>query len=353
MTLYYTIAFVVSFFFSAYLIRIIIKVADKYKLYDKPEERKIHSHSISALGGIGLYFSILLGLFAARLIDPNQHFPPYFFFILFGMTVLFLNGLGDDLFGFSAYQKFFIQFIICFFFIDPQGVVQVYFQELFDSYWISHIFISIVLVAIINGFNLLDGIDGLAGSVGIFTAFVFFVLNYVHGNFPLAILSLSLAGALAGFLIFNFSPARIFMGDSGSLLVGFVIALLTISTPYKEDAKSILHSNIQVVNIILGLISFPLFEVFRLFFSRLISGASPFVGDRNHLHHVLVDSGYSHKQTVFFLVFLIFSLVAVSCIVTTINWVVLSIFNFLLYYSFFFLMSQRLAFTKQNNSPSK
>lgn len=277
---------------------ILIKVADKYKIYDEPGDRKIHPKSISYLGGFGIYFAIVIGLFAARLVNSTLHFDPSFFFILFGMTIIFLNGLGDDLFGYTANQKFFVQFAICFAFIDSKGVIQLYLQELIDSYILSRIILSFALVTIINSINLLDGIDGLAASMGILITIVFSVLNVLQGNDSHAILALSLLGALLGFLYYNFNPANIFMGDSGALLTGFVIALLTISTPYKGFVISINHSKIQLINVILAAISFPVFDVFRLFFQRLISKASPFSGDRNHLHHILVDSGVSVAKSV-------------------------------------------------------
>ncbi len=335
--MFYLIAFVASLVVSLYLMPILIKVADKYKVYDEPSERKIHPTSISYLGGFGIYFSLVLGLFAARLVDSNLHFDPSFFFILFGMTIIFLNGLGDDLFGYSANQKFFVQFAICFAFIDSKGIIQLYLQELIDSYILSRIILSFALVTIINSINLLDGIDGLAASMGIFITIVFAVLNLLQGNDSLAILALSLLGALVGFLYYNFNPAKIFMGDSGSLLIGFVIALLTISTPDKGLVISINHSKIQVINIILAAISFPVFDVIRLFFQRLIAGASPFSGDRNHLHHILVDSGVSVVKSV--LVILMISLLhaIISLGLLNISWfetlVILMSFYFLVYYA--------------------
>jgi UDP-GlcNAc:undecaprenyl-phosphate GlcNAc-1-phosphate transferase len=304
---------------------VLIRVANKYSIYDVPSDRKIHPKSISSLGGIGIYFGIVLGLFAARLFDADQHFDPYFFFILFGMTVLFLNGLGDDLFGFTANQKFLIQFSICFCFIDSRGVVQLYLQELIQSYIISRIILSIALVTIINSINLLDGIDGLAGTIGVFIGLVFFVLNFIHGNYPLAILSLSLIGALMGFLYFNFSPAKIFMGDSGSLLVGFIIAFLAISTPYKEYNLTFQHTKVQVINIILATISFPVFEVIRLFSFRLISGVSPFIGDRNHLHHILKDSGISVSKSVAVILGIATLLLCIALILPLVPWYVILI----------------------------
>ncbi len=327
--MFYLVAFVVSLIVSLFLIPILIKVANKYKVYDEPGDRKIHPKSISYLGGFGIYFAVVLGLFAARLLDSEIHFDPSFFFILFGMTIIFLNGLGDDLFGYSANQKFFVQFAICFAFIDSKGVIQIYLQELIDSYILSRIILSFVLVTIINSINLLDGIDGLAASMGIFITIVFAVLNLLQGNDSLAILALSLLGALVGFLYYNFNPAKIFMGDSGALLTGFVIALLTISTPYKGFVISINHSKVQIINVILATISFPVFDVIRLFSLRLISGASPFSGDRNHLHHILVDSGVSVGKSVLVIFSIAIFQLAITVSLPFVPW------NFLLFFLMF------------------
>jgi UDP-N-acetylmuramyl pentapeptide phosphotransferase/UDP-N-acetylglucosamine-1-phosphate transferase len=331
---FYLVAFAVSLIVSLFLISILIKVANKYKVYDEPGDRKIHPKSISYLGGFGIYFAVVLGLFAARLLDSEIHFDPSFFFILFGMTIIFLNGLGDDLFGYSANQKFFVQFAICFTFLDSKGVIQLYLQELIDSYILSRIILSFALVTIINSINLLDGIDGLAASMGIFITIVFAVLNLLQGNDSLAILALSLLGALVGFLYYNFNPAKIFMGDSGALLIGFVIALLTISTPYKGFDISINHSKIQVINIILAAISFPVLDVIRLFFQRLIAGASPFSGDRNHLHHILVDSGVSVKKAVLVVLSIAILQLAIVISLSFVSWLVIFI---VLMFSYFFV----------------
>jgi UDP-GlcNAc:undecaprenyl-phosphate/decaprenyl-phosphate GlcNAc-1-phosphate transferase len=337
---FYLVAFAVSLIVSLFSIPILIKAADKYKVYDVPGDRKTHPKSISFLGGFGIYFAVVLGLFAARLLDSKIHFDPSFFFILFGMTIIFLNGLGDDLFGYSANQKFFVQFAICFAFIDSNGVIQLYLQELINSYILSRIFLSFALVAIINSINLLDGIDGLAASMGIFITIVFAVLNLLQGNDSLAILALSLLGALVGFLYYNFNPAKIFMGDSGALLTGFVIALLTISTPYKGFVISINHSKIQVIYIILAVISFPVFDVIRLFFERLISGVSPFKGDRNHFHHLLVDRGYSPKRVLLIILLANINFVIFSILVSGLHFWAFFAIESVSYFLFFFLVKK-------------
>ncbi len=165
--------------------------------------------------------------------------------------------------------------------------------------------------------------------MGIFITIVFAVLNLLQGNDSLAILALSLLGALVGFLYYNFNPAKIFMGDSGALLTGFVIALLTISTPYKGFVISINHSKVQIINVILATISFPVFDVIRLFSLRLISGASPFSGDRNHLHHILVDSGVSVGKSVLVIFSIAIFQLAITVSLPFVPW------NFLLFFLMF------------------
>ena len=277
---------------------ILIKAANKWSIYDHPSDLKVHSAGISALGGIGIFFGIRMGLFSSLLFvaEPSLHKSSTY--LLVGMLLIFLNGLGDDLFGYSAYKKFFLQFTICFMFVDSDGIFQQELHRLMGSYCVTRLILTLAMVTIINSINLMDGIDGLSATMGIFICSVFSFLNILHDNFFLSSLSLSTVGALVGFLYFNRNPAKIFMGDSGALMLGFVIAFLTISTPYKSQAFFLSHTKLHVVTIILATISLPVFEVIRLFFTRLISGLSPFSGDRNHLHHILIDSGVSMGKSV-------------------------------------------------------
>ncbi len=174
--------------------------------------------------------------------------------------------------------------------------------------------------------------------MGIFITIVFAVLNLLQGNDSLAILALSLLGALMGFLYYNFNPAKIFMGDSGALLTGFVIALLTISTPYKGFVISINHSKIQVINIILAAISFPVLDVIRLFFQRLIAGASPFSGDRNHLHHILVDSGFKISNIIISISTYFFIGIVQAIVFQNLNWFFFLSILFVFYLICYFLL---------------
>jgi len=294
----YLTAVLISLLTSFFLLPILIKAANKWRIYDLPSDRKVHSTGISALGGIGIFFGIRMGLFSSLLFvaEPTLHKSSTY--LLVGMLLIFLNGLGDDLFNYTANKKFFLQFVICILFVDSDGIFQQELHRLMGFYFLERVILTLALVAVINSINLIDGIDGLAATMGIFICSVFSVLNILHDNIFLSVLALSTVGALGGFLYFNRNPAKIFMGDSGALMLGFVIAFLTLTTPYKSQTYFLSHTRIHEVNIILATISLPVFEVIRLFFSRLISGASPFNGDRNHLHHILVDSGVSVNKSV-------------------------------------------------------
>ena len=170
--------------------------------------------------------------------------------------------------------------------------------QLWQSYLIS-IFTYIVIV---NAYNLIDGLDGLAAGIGFISAISFGVLFTLVGNVPLALLSFVLAGALLGFLIFNFSPARIFMGDSGSLIIGAVISILAINSINIAPSQlpvSISHINMPILA--MSILVYPLADTIRAFTLRAIKGISPFTADKNHIHHKFISLGFSHTKTVLIL----------------------------------------------------
>ena len=155
------------------------------------------------------------------------------------------------------------------------------------------------IVGIVNAFNLIDGIDGLAGSLGVIMSLTFAFLFYHAGDTGWVIVSMALAGSLVGFLIHNVSPARIFMGDSGSLMIGFLSAvaaihLLKIVSSGPIDLGFVLVTSAPAL--VVAILIIPLFDTLRVFAMRLFKGQSPFVADRNHLHHRLLFVGLNHFQ---------------------------------------------------------
>ncbi|MBL4706687.1 MAG: undecaprenyl/decaprenyl-phosphate alpha-N-acetylglucosaminyl 1-phosphate transferase, partial [Flavobacteriales bacterium] len=160
-------------------------------------------------------------------------------------------------------------------------------------------------IVIVNAYNLIDGVDGLAAGIGLINSCMFAGWFYYTGNVPLALLAMILAGALLGFLVFNFNPAKIFMGDSGSMVIGAIISVLAISM-INEDESRVRESMGMLAKIptpvfAMSVLVYPLVDTLRVFAVRALKGNSPFSADRNHIHHRLIEAGLSHKQTVLLL----------------------------------------------------
>jgi UDP-N-acetylmuramyl pentapeptide phosphotransferase/UDP-N-acetylglucosamine-1-phosphate transferase len=173
------------------------------------------------------------------------------------------------------------------------------------------IFLSLfTYIVVVNAMNLIDGIDGLAAGVGFIASSAFGTWFIFANEYTLASLSFSLSGALLGFLIFNFSPAKIFMGDSGSLIIGMFICVLSIKLiEYPLSRLDGFWVRISNPIIVIAALSYPLTDTLRIFIIRAVKGQSPFAADRNHLHHRLLDCGYSHAKTVFIIyIYSIFTL---------------------------------------------
>jgi len=302
---------------SMFSIPNIIYVAKRKRLLDMPDnERKLHKRIVPNLGGIGIFFSyiIVTSLFmdAGTVTKWN--------YITASLLILFITGIKDDLVQISASKKFLAQFaaaVIIVWFADIRisslhGFLNIYQLPL----WFSVAFSIIGCIFVTNAFNLIDGIDGLAGTIGVFICTTFGILLAMQGNSGAAIMAFSLVGAILGFLRYNISPAKIFMGDTGSLIIGFSVAALGILFINSYQATSIIQHIIPTAQgsllIALSILFIPVFDTFRVFTIRILKGKSPFSPDRRHLHHYLLDLGLSHNQTVFILLVANILIVALS-----------------------------------------
>lgn len=302
--LLYFLCFVSALIISLISIPQIIMVATKKKLYDTPDnERKVHLRVIPNLGGIGIFFGFITT--ASLFISPEAF--PKWNYIIAASLLLFLVGIADDLISLSPPKKFLTQFVAAFIVVciadirlkEFHGVLGVY-GEL--PYWWSVSFSIVGIIFVTNAYNLIDGIDGLAGSVGVLSTVLLGISLAGFGHPGAACLAFCLLGGIVGFLRYNISPAKIFMGDTGSLLIGFIISLLCIMdvnsfnsyTPY----AAFIHSAAGALVIGLSILFVPVFDTFRVFTTRIMKGDSPFKADRTHLHHYLLDMGFSHGQTV-------------------------------------------------------
>lgn len=296
----------------------LIKVAKLKHLVDEPsEDRKLHTRSIPTIGGIIIFSAFIFSCFLwFPSNNPNAILElSQFNYLMASLILLFFVGVKDDIIGMSPSKKLMAHLMVGFILVVMGDIRITSFHGLlgmdielpsYGSYLIS-IFVYIVIV---NAINLVDGVDGLASGVGLLAAVAFGIWFSQSGAIHWALVSFSLAGALLGFLIFNFNPARIFMGDSGSLIIGAVVSVLAIKLI--ESPTNFLPEEYQNVSMpILGmtLLAYPLLDTLRVFSIRTARGKSPLSADRNHLHHKMLDRNPNHKLTV--LVIYIFTIIMI------------------------------------------
>lgn len=285
---------------SALVIPTIIQVAIKRRLFDVPmESRKVHKRIIPNLGGVAIFSGFM---FTQQLFIHGAGIPALNQVLMCG-SILFMLGLKDDIIGLSPFKKFVVQFAAALV-IVAIGDIRImnlhgflFIEQL--NYPFSITLTVFIVVGIINAFNLIDGVDGLAGLLGLIMSLTFAYLFFNANETEWAYLAISLAGAIGGFLIFNISPAKIFMGDSGSLMIGFFAAIMGVHFVNIAESKPInlgFSTISSSVGLILSVLIIPIFDTARVFTLRIINNSSPFKADRNHLHHRLLAIGLSHFQ---------------------------------------------------------
>lgn len=287
------------------LIPEIIKIANARNMHDLPNERKTHTGKICSFGGVGIFFGFLISTLIWASVDMTLNME----FLLGAVLVMVVVGMRDDFLPLSAFWKLVGQFVaIAVLLIGDirifslYGFLGVYELPLFFSYLVT----GFIVIVITNAFNLIDGIDGLAGSVSLIV-FTFFGLWFaLEGSLAISAMCLAVLGSVGGFLYYNYSPARIFMGDTGSLMLGFLATGLLIIFLSKNAAlptTSDLHI-VAPLSLLSALMVYPLFDTIRVFMLRALAGRSPLSPDRNHIHHLLLDIGCSHYYIVGIVIFL-------------------------------------------------
>jgi UDP-N-acetylmuramyl pentapeptide phosphotransferase/UDP-N-acetylglucosamine-1-phosphate transferase len=288
----------------------LIKVAFLKRLFDEPgDARKLHKRVVPTIGGIIIFAATL---FAFSLWFPYDHpemellkrWIQDFQFVVCSMLILFFVGIKDDIIGTAPIKKLAAHILVGMILVLMAEVRIKSLHGLFSvneiPLWAS-IFLSIfTYIVTVNAYNLIDGVDGLAAGVGLIGGVGFGILFALGGDIVMGMLAFSLAGSLAAFLVFNFSPAKIFMGDSGSMIIGLIMAVLAIKfveyTPLENSFPFVKQLFTPVVA--MSIIAYALTDTLRIFVWRAIRGVSPFSADRNHLHHLLIDSGMSHAKSV-------------------------------------------------------
>lgn len=280
------------------------RVCQRFKLLDVPvDDRRVHTSAIPRLGGVAVYVSLLLALssllFVSNLVTENlQYFLPILVKILIPTTLVLLLGVYDDLRGANAIVKFVCLGLIASLFYAMGGRIEVLVVPFVGALHFPAVigfFLTVFwLVGISNAFNLIDGIDGLAPGVALFSSIVILVISLAGGNPLMIVVTLVLSGSLVGFLRYNFNPASIFLGDSGALSVGFLLAALSIVGAQKSTTA---------VAVITPLLAFglPVVDTTVTMARRLISGRPLFKGDGEHIHHMLLARGWSQRRVVLML----------------------------------------------------
>lgn len=314
-------AFLIAFLISVFTFPTILHVARSKHLMDEPGERSIHSQRTPTLGGIGIYLSLVVVITTIGAFLDTK----ILLLILGGTTILFFLGLKDDLLILSPRKKFFGQLLaslLIIFFTDTRiGSLYGLFGVEIIPYWVSVLFTLFVFVLIINAYNLIDGVDGLAGTLALFAAICFTYLFIDNSDVSMATISVAMIGGIIPFLRLNFSSHnKIFMGDTGSMIVGFLIAIFSIrfinSTIY--DINSSFNGSAPIVA--LAVVFFPLLDTLRIFMIRIfIHKKSPFEADKNHLHHRFLQLGFSHPQTTFSILMINAVIVIVMILLKDIN----------------------------------
>lgn len=303
----YLVMLLVSGLGSWLLTPLSIRLAHRWGALDVPSPRKIHPHTTPRLGGIAVFTGFALpwgGLYLVhnRVSGTFQNYETLFFSLLLGALIMLLLGIYDDIRGANATQKFLIQGFVAVglwlagYRIDSLG--SLFGQDLHLPAPASLALSMLWMVGVTNAINLLDGIDGLVAGVTAVIALALATINARSGNILLSLLTVCLAGACLGFMPYNYSPARVFLGDSGSLTIGILLAGIGIVSLFPGNRDT---STSPIIAVPIILFSLPLFDTLRVIIKRLATGASVFQADRNHVHHRLLELGLSHRQTAWLL----------------------------------------------------
>lgn len=314
----FVVVFFVALISTLILTPAVRKIAYSVGALDTPSERKIHNYPIPRAGGVSLYFGFILAIFSAFPL-ANLHGrgidPALLIGVLLGATLIMILGLLDDLNNIKAWIKFICQIGIVLL-VMLFGIKITFVTNPFDSLiplgLLSFPLTLIWIVGITNSINLIDGLDGLAAGVAAICGLALFVVALRTHQIDAAILVIALAGAALGFLRYNFYPATIFLGDSGSLFLGFILAVASVVGVLKSTLVIALIVPVMVLGI-------PIYDTLTAILRRFRKKQPIFQADRKHLHHRLLDAGFSQKEAVLLIYFISWVLCSGALLVTAVN----------------------------------
>lgn len=289
---------VTAFLISFVTLPVIIKFFIEKNLVDIPGRRKVHKKITPSMGGV----SIFIGFLLAVLIWMDYGQWESIRFVLSSLLIIFLLGIRDDIVPFRATHKLIGQFVAVIIFLFSS----IYINSLYGLFgineipdWVSYALTGFVIIIITNSFNLIDGLDGLAGSIGMVALTAFGVWFYLAGDSLFSLICFAMMGGILAFLVFNWEPSEIFMGDTGAMMIGMLLAMLVIhfmmvnstlppSSPVKYSAT---------IGSAVCFIIIPLSDTLRIIILRIMKGKSPFVPDKSHIHHAIMRLGFTHSKT--------------------------------------------------------
>jgi len=282
---------------------VFIKLLRQWKIFDSSGDHKIHSSFVPSMGGLSIFLGAILTLLMC--LSMQEWITLKYFFI--SLALMFIIGLRDDILALTAKQKFYSQFlpILVLVLLDNTRLSSTY--DVVEQYHfpdlIGIVLTVFVLLILTNAYNLIDGLDGLAGTIGLIILLFFGIWFFGIGELPISYTAFAFCGALLAFLYFNWQPSKIFMGDTGALMIGLLISYLSIrfiNTNYALPDGHQFKFESSVGTAICVLIV-PVFDTLRVIILRLRKLQSPFKADKNHVHHQFIKLGFSHAKTVLFI----------------------------------------------------
>lgn len=306
-------AIVTSFLVSFLVLPVIIKYSQKKNLGDAPGRRKIHKKVTPSLGGIAIFLGFAMA--SSFWMDFSQW--DAIRFVLSSLLIVFIIGVRDDLVPFRALHKLFGQ-IVAVIILLFSGIYIESFYGFMGVYEIpvvvGYLLTAFSIIVITNSFNLIDGLDGLAGSVGLVALVAFGVWFYLAGDYMFSLFSFAMTGGLLAFLVFNWEPSEIFMGDTGAMVIGMLLAILAIH--FMKVNNSLPEAHVMKFSASIAsaaaFIIVPLADTLRIIILRLSKGKSPFSPDKSHIHHAIMRMGITHSKTAMILALVNLSFISLS-----------------------------------------
>lgn len=286
---------------TSILIPILKKIAIRIGLVDKPNFRKVHKKPVPLVGGIAIFLSSMLALLVSSTFVAGAMEVA----ITLGSSfVLMFTGSIDDKMDVNPFYRLIIQ-LGCAFAIASTGIRITSFYGIFGFQEISiiwqYFFTLIIITGVVNAYNLMDGIDGLAGGLAIVGFLTFSILSFILSDYVYLVLFASIIGSTIGFLKFNLSKDKIFLGDGGSLFLGFILVVSGINIIEKSNELATCNQPMILIAVI-GIFLLPVLDSLRVYFSRIKNGYSPFRADKSHIHHLILILDISHKKTAFIII---------------------------------------------------